>query len=459
MGQDPFGSVSVTTVREVGRLLGQFVIGSLVASLLVLAPRTAQAADEVPTQLVYSAPATVRTGSPAEIIARLTTVDGPVAGVDLVLEQRDGGGMWQPVANDTTSATGAIVVAVPVAPPSGVFRAHFLGTATHVASLSEEFTVTAGQVASTLAIYGPRRLVDETTGELLVRWTGADGRPIRGAVRVYLHAKDKPWTKLGAVWTNSEGRARVKVSPRVDTWYQYRGTEAAAWKGATSPSWKVDNVPPGAVIVLPAGAPRPEPLAAQKRGFGTGANADIAGISDAVWKRMYGRSWKPGCPIGRTQLRYLTVNYWGFDGYRHRGELVVAATRAMKFAVAMTKLYNARVPIRAMFLPDRFGYSGQSGGANDYASMRHDNSSAFNCRLVTGDANSRSPHSYGTAIDLNPWENPFRSKDGWLPNAWWGNKQVGKYAWKRSDHLVVRLMREAGFSWPYGASDAQHFRG
>jgi len=447
----------------VGRLLGHILVGAtlvsaMLVSALVLVPRPAAAAPDLDTVLTITAPATVRIGASAPITATLTTVDlAPVPGATVALEQDPGDGSWAQVATAITSADGVASFSVPVAGPSSTFRAHFAGSLGLDPSLSVTAVVEAVQIASSLFVYGPRTLVDETSGELLMRWTGADGLPVRGAVRVYLHAKDKPWSKLGAVWTDSAGRARVKVSPRVDTWYQFRGPEATSWKAATSPTWKVDNIPPGAVIVLPAGAPRPEPLAAQKRGIGTGANAAIAPISDAVWGRMYGRSWKPGCPVGRSGLRYLTVNYWGFDGYRHRGEVVVRSTAAMKFAIAMTKLYNARVPIRAMFLPDRFGYSGQSGGANDYASMRHDNTSAFNCRLVTGDPHSRSPHSYGTAIDLNPWENPFRSNDGWLPNGWWGDKQIGKYAWKRSDHLVVRLMREAGFSWPYGKYDAQHF--
>lgn len=439
------------------RPLGQLLIGSLVASLLVLMPRTAEAAEQTPTRLTISAPAQVRTGEDANIAATLTSADAAVPDVEVVLERRTGEGGWDPIAVATTSAAGDVAFTTPVGSPSSTFRAHFLGTSEYAASLSDAVGIASVQMATALFIHGPKGIVDETTGELLMRWTGADGRPVQGVVRVYLHAKNKPWSKLGAVWTNSDGRARVKVSPRVDTWYQFRGAEDQSVQPATSPTWRIDNRPPGAVIVLPQGAPRPTPLAAQKRGFGTGANASIAAIPDTVWKRMYGRSWKPGCPIGRSQLRYLTVNYWGFDGYRHRGELVVRSTVAMKFAIAMTKLYNARVPIRAMFLPDRFGYSGQSGGANDYASMRHDNTSAFNCRLVTGDPGSRSPHSYGSAIDLNPWENPFRSKDGWLPNGWWGDKQVGKYAWKRRDHLVVRLMREAGFSWPYGRYDAQHF--
>lgn len=444
-----------------GRIVGTSLVSSLVAALLVLLPGRADAAPDLPTQLVASAPTSVRTGGTAQVTASLTTDAGsaPTPGVEIVLERSNGDGSWAPVASGTTSAAGTVILSTPVESPSSTFRAHFLGTPGLSASLSETVTIGAVQVASSLFVFGPRSVVDETSAELLVRWTGADGEPVRGLLRVYRHGTYQAWSKLGAVWTNSAGRARVRVSPRVDTWYQFRGAPGTGFQAATSPTWKIANRPPGAVIVLPAGAPRPKYLAPQQRAAGAGANATIVPIPDSVWKRMYGRSWKPGCPVGRSGLRYLRVNYWGFDGYRHRGELVVRSTAAMKFAIAMTKLYNARVPIRAMFLPDRFGYSGQSGGANDYASMRHDNTSAFNCRLVTGDSGTRSPHSFGTAIDLNPWENPFRSKDGWLPNSWWGNKQVGKYAWKRSDHLVVRLMREAGFTWPYGTYDAQHFHG
>jgi 5-hydroxyisourate hydrolase-like protein (transthyretin family) len=444
-----------------GRLIGQIVTGSLISVLLVLVPRTASAAELVPTELAISAPSSVRVGGTASITATLTTESGslPVPAAEVVLERSDGAGSWAPVASATTSTSGQVTIPVRVGSPSSTFRAHFTGTPALNASLSETVVVAAVQVDSRIFVYGPTALVDETSGTLRMRWAGADGLPIRATVGLYRHVKDQAWTKLGAVTTDSTGRAQVTIKPRVDTWYQFRGPAAAGWQSAVSVSWKVDNKPPGAVIVLPAEAPKPSPLAPQRRAIGAGANASIVPIPATVWSRMYGRSWTSGCPIGRSSLRYLTVNYWGFDGYRHRGELVVRSTKAMKFAIAMTKLYNARVPIRAMFLPDRFGYSGQSGGANDYASMRHDNTSAFNCRLVTGDAHTRSPHSYGTAIDLNPWENPFRSKDGWLPNGWWGDKQIGKYAWKRSDHLVVRLMREAGFSWPYGKYDAQHFHG
>jgi poly-gamma-glutamate synthesis protein (capsule biosynthesis protein) len=45
-------------------------------------------------------------------------------------------------------------------------------------------------------------------------------------------------------------------------------------------------------------------------------------------------------------------------------------------------------------------------GADDDASVTADNTSAFNCRPVTG-GTRWSQHSYGRAIDVNPFENPY----------------------------------------------------
>ncbi len=36
-----------------------------------------------------------------------------------------------------------------------------------------------------------------------------------------------------------------------------------------------------------------------------------------------GASWRPGCPVGPNLLRRVEVNYLGFDGQTHRGELIV----------------------------------------------------------------------------------------------------------------------------------------
>ena len=44
---------------------------------------------------------------------------------------------------------------------------------------------------------------------------------------------------------------------------------------------------------------------------------------------------------------------------------------------------------------------------SDLAAMRADNTSAFNCRPVTGNPYRVSQHSYGNAIDINTVRNPY----------------------------------------------------
>ena len=65
----------------------------------------------------------------------------------------------------------------------------------------------------------------------------------------------------------------------------------------------------------------------------------------------------------------------------------------------MRVLYRRKYPIRRMRLIDAYG-------SDDRRSMAADNTSAFNCRFVAG-TTRWSMHAYGTAIDLNPIENPY----------------------------------------------------
>ena len=119
-------------------------------------------------------------------------------------------------------------------------------------------------------------------------------------------------------------------------------------------------------------------------------------------------SWRPGCPVGLEDLRYLTVTFRGFDGADHDGELVVTAAVAEDVVAIFRDLYAMGYPIASLRLVDDFG-------GDDDASMAADNSSAFNCRPVTG-GGGFSEHSYGTAIDLNPVQNPYVTGDVVLPD-------------------------------------------
>jgi hypothetical protein len=153
----------------------------------------------------------------------------------------------------------------------------------------------------------------------------------------------------------------------------------------------------------------------------------------------------------------VRVNYWDYQGYRRRGEIVAATSAASAMGAALADMYADQLPIRAMYRVDRFGWGRRSHGGNDYASMSAGNTSAFNCRDVTGRPGVRSPHSYGRSLDINTWENPYRSAQGTVPNTWWQGHSHPRVAWRSRSHPVVRIMARHGLRWTYGLGDTQHF--
>jgi poly-gamma-glutamate synthesis protein (capsule biosynthesis protein) len=120
-------------------------------------------------------------------------------------------------------------------------------------------------------------------------------------------------------------------------------------------------------------------------------------ITPALAARMHW-SWRPGCPVPLSQLRYVRVSFVGFDRAAHLGELVVNANVLTAVVGEFRSLYAQRFPIHRMHLVD--DYKGV-----DEASMAADNTSSFNCRPVLG-TSSWSMHAFGEAIDVNPIENP-----------------------------------------------------
>ena len=167
-----------------------------------------------------------------------------------------------------------------------------------------------------------------------------------------------------------------------------------------------------------------------------------------------GRSYHQGCPVDPDALRTLTVSYLGFDGKTHAGRLVVAAEWAAQLAGVFATLYAERFPIRTMQPVTAYG-------ASDDASMAADNSSAFNCRAVTG-GSAFSEHSYGTAIDLNPIENPYLSGELVEPDA--GAEYLDRSDVRpgmiTADGSVVAAFAAIGWAWLGSWSsptDYQHF--
>jgi hypothetical protein len=103
--------------------------------------------------------------------------------------------------------------------------------------------------------------------------------------------------------------------------------------------------------------------------------------------------------VGLDDLRLLELSYWDLDAVTSTGRLVVHRQHAEAVLRAFRQLFEARFPIERMELVDAFA-------ADDDASMAANNTSAFNCRTVSG-TSSWSEHAYGHAVDVNPRFNPW----------------------------------------------------
>ena len=98
---------------------------------------------------------------------------------------------------------------------------------------------------------------------------------------------------------------------------------------------------------------------------------------------------------------------------------------------------------------------------SDKAAMRAGNTSAFNCRPVTGNPYRISQHSYGHAIDINTVENPYVTSSRVYPagSQTYLNRRNVRKGMIVSSGVIARAMRVEG--WPWGARwshpDYQHF--
>lgn len=122
-------------------------------------------------------------------------------------------------------------------------------------------------------------------------------------------------------------------------------------------------------------------------------------ISDAIFSRMQGKSYKSDCTTPRSSLRYLHVLHRNVDGRTQIGELVCNADIAADLLDIFRELYEQGYKIERMVLVDEYE-------ADDERSMAANNTSCFNYRVVSG-SKKLSKHAYGLAIDINPRYNPY----------------------------------------------------
>lgn len=182
-------------------------------------------------------------------------------------------------------------------------------------------------------------------------------------------------------------------------------------------------------------------------------------ISDEIFARIYGLSYKEDCTVPLDELRYLRVLYTDFNGETQSGEIICNKAIAQDLLEIFYELHLASYPIEKIRLVDEYN-------ADDTLSITDNNTSCFNFRMVEGSKNL-SKHALGLAIDINPFYNPYVT----YPNGQIRISPIGSeaYADRSADFphkidendLCFRLFDEHGFTWGGNwktLKDYQHFQ-
>lgn len=220
--------------------------------------------------------------------------------------------------------------------------------------------------------------------------------------------------------------------------------------GETAPS------PPDEPTDPPKGPPPPppsEPSEASEAGAEAPFAATIHEIDETLRARIVGVSWREGCPVPLEDLRYVTLPHRDLDGNRRDGELVVHRDAVEAVVGALEVLWELDFPIERMRLVDDFD-------ADDQASMRANNTSAFNCRTVAG-TNRWSNHAFGKAIDINPLRNPYVKNGRVDPpeGAPWVDRSDRRPGMFHGGSAEVAAFTDRGWGWGghWRSPDYQHF--
>ncbi len=181
---------------------------------------------------------------------------------------------------------------------------------------------------------------------------------------------------------------------------------------------------------------------------GTDAFFWQAPLDDATFARIYGKSYRDGCPVSREDLRYMQLLHYDLEGNIHVGEMISNRHITDVLLSVFRQLYDARYPIEKMILVDEYD-------ANDEASSSDNNTSCFNFRSVAN-TNRLSYHARGLAVNINPLYNPYiisgyNTDEEKICTPAAGVRYLDRtqdFPYKIDpDDLCVRLFKEAGFTW------------
>ena len=186
---------------------------------------------------------------------------------------------------------------------------------------------------------------------------------------------------------------------------------------------------------------------------GAGVRGSVAPITAEVAARMP-HSWRPGCPVPLDQLRLLTLEYWGYDGVEHRGELVIHADHADAMLGVVPHALRRTVPDRAHGARRRL----RRRRLRFDASQQH---RRFNCRSVVGRPGSWSGARVRPCHRREPARQPVRARAAHQRSTLtrYLDRSLSVPGLIREGDPIVGAFAAAGWQWggTWSAPDYQHF--
>ena len=155
-------------------------------------------------------------------------------------------------------------------------------------------------------------------------------------------------------------------------------------------AYRVDYAPAGDIVV-----PDKEGLGERRDITDSTLDKDNQNLVNRMQKSLRGSSY--------SNLSYLIIPHYNFEGQVVNGEMVVCRELADEVLLIFQELYKVKYPIEKMELVDNFE-------ADDWISIQHNNTSAFNYRHANNgqyDLDTLSNHAFGKSIDINPLINPY----------------------------------------------------
>ena len=173
-----------------------------------------------------------------------------------------------------------------------------------------------------------------------------------------------------------------------------------------------------------------------------------------IQERMKDVSLPQDAGIDISDLRYLTLPYYDFEGQVQQGEMVCNVKIAKDLIAVFRELFEKQYQFCSIRLIDDFGGS-------DEASMLANNTSCFNYRTKSG-SSALSSHALGLAVDVNPMQNPFVKRGKVYPETAtdFVNRNLDFAHKIDTQDACYKSFKAHGFRWGglwRSAKDYQHF--